>query len=223
MAAESRGLGFQVDSMQFYADLVSEILGECPPSSKNLHLKQTWIEWPKMIVTDARDVYDKLLTEKSGLPQQKALTLEIATIRELLVNSDAQIRWTADENMIMNGLTKDNKESRQHMARALHNGEWSVCTTRRHVTKSQCRSQSVHDDSTRRTRSRVKKCTTSEIQKFKRSELRNKSSMRQCHRLWKIAEFEEIIDIPVLQMEFVWFSGSNRSPFLLWHGALHTD
>ena len=33
---------------------------------------------------------------------------EIQTIRELLVNSDAQIRWTADENMIMNGLTKDN-------------------------------------------------------------------------------------------------------------------
>ena len=33
---------------------------------------------------------------------------EIATIRELLVNSDAQIRWTADENIIMNGLTKDN-------------------------------------------------------------------------------------------------------------------
>ena len=60
-------------------------------------------------MTGARDVYDKVSTEKKGgLPQQKALTLEIATIREWLVNSGALIRWTADENMIMNGLTKDN-------------------------------------------------------------------------------------------------------------------
>ena len=73
-----------------------------------------------MIVTDARDVYDKLSTEKGGLPQQKALTLDIATIRGAL------IRWTADENMIMNGLTKDHKESRQHLARVLQNGEWSA-------------------------------------------------------------------------------------------------
>ena len=125
MAAETRGLGLQLDSMQFYADL-NEILGESALSSKNLHLKQNAIEWPKMIVTNAWDLYDKLSTEKGGLPQQKALTLEIATIRERLVNSGALIRWTADENMIMNGLTKDHKESRQHLARVLQSGKWSV-------------------------------------------------------------------------------------------------
>ena len=54
------------------------------------------------------------------------MTLEIATIREWLVNSGALTRWTADENMIMNGLTKDHKESRQHLARVLQNGAWSV-------------------------------------------------------------------------------------------------
>ena len=64
MPAETRGLGLQVDSIQFYGDLLSEILGECPPSSKNLHLKQNSIEWPKMIVTDVQDVHDKLSTEK---------------------------------------------------------------------------------------------------------------------------------------------------------------
>ena len=122
MAAETRGLGLQVDSMQFYADLI-QILRESALSSKNLHLKQNAIEWPKMIVTDARDVYDKLSTEKGGLPQQKALTVEIVTIRERLVNSGALIRWTADENMIINGLTKDHKESRQHLARVLQVGE----------------------------------------------------------------------------------------------------
>ena len=77
-------------------------------------------------MTDARDVCDKVSTEKGGLPQQKALTLEIATIREWLVNSEELIRWTADENMIMNGLTKDHKESRQHLARVLQIGDWSV-------------------------------------------------------------------------------------------------
>ena len=79
-----------------------------------------------MIVTDARDVSDKVSTEKGGLPQEKAVTLEIATIREWLVNSGALIRWNADDNMIMSGLTKDHKESRQHLARVLQNGEWSL-------------------------------------------------------------------------------------------------
>ena len=124
MAAETRDLGLQVDSMQFYADLL--ILGESAPSPKSLHLKQNAKEWPKTIVTDARDVHDKVSTEKGGLLRQKALTIEIATIREWLVNSGALIRWTADENMIMNGLTKDHKESRQYLARVLQKAEWSV-------------------------------------------------------------------------------------------------
>ena len=76
-------------------------------------------------MTDARDVYDKLSTEKTWTPGTEG-TLAIATVREWLVHSDAQIRWTADENMIMNGLTKDHKESREHLARVLQNGEWSL-------------------------------------------------------------------------------------------------
>ena len=77
-------------------------------------------------MTGARDVYDKVSTEKERLPQQKALTPEVVTIREWLVNSGSLIRWTADENMTMNALTKDHKESRQHLARVLQNGEWSA-------------------------------------------------------------------------------------------------
>ena len=79
-----------------------------------------------MIVTDARDVYDKLSTEKGGLPQQKALTLEIATIREWLVNSGALIRWTAGRKHDYERSDEDHKESRQHLARVLQNGEWSI-------------------------------------------------------------------------------------------------
>ena len=75
-------------------------------------MRQSAITWLKTIVTDALDVYDKVLTEKGGLPQQKALTLEIGLIEEWLVTPGAEIRWTANEKMIMNGLTKDHRESR---------------------------------------------------------------------------------------------------------------
>ena len=51
------------------------------------------MEWSKTVVTGARDVYHRVSTEKGGPPQQKALTLEIATVREWLVNSGALIRW----------------------------------------------------------------------------------------------------------------------------------
>ena len=70
MVAETRGLGLLVDSMQFYGNLLSEIFERSAPSSKTLHLKQNAIEWPKMIVTDAQDVYDKLSTEKCGLVRE---------------------------------------------------------------------------------------------------------------------------------------------------------
>ena len=187
MASETRSLGLQVDSMQFYADLLSEILGESAPHYKNLHLKQNAIEWPKMIVTDAPDVYDKLSTEKGGLPQQKALTVEIATIREWLVNSGALIRWTADENMIMNGLTKDHKESRQHLARVFQNGEWSVqrdATLVREKSTSQSKrtrmtsSEELHDEF-----SIVENCAIS--WRMQRCESFNRTPMCQCHRFWK--------------------------------------
>ena len=108
MAAETEVLGLQVDSMQFYGDLLNEFLGESASSSKKLQLKQNAIEWSKTIVTDAPDVCDQVSTEKGRT--QTALALEIATMREWLLNSGALIRWTADENIIMNGLTKDHKE-----------------------------------------------------------------------------------------------------------------
>ena len=96
MVAQTGGLGLQVDSMHFYGDLLNEILRESAPSSKKLHLKQNATVWSKTIVTDARDVHDKVSTEKGGLPRQKALTLEIATIREWLVNSGILIRCTTE-------------------------------------------------------------------------------------------------------------------------------
>ena len=137
-------------------------LGESTQSSKKLHLKQNAIELSKTIVTDARDLHDKVSTEKEGLPQQKAPTLEIATIREWLVNSRALIRWTADENMTMNGLTKDHKESRHHLARVLQNEEWSE--TLRWFVRNRRLNRNVHAgrNLSRPQRVQVRKsCTTS--------------------------------------------------------------
>ena len=47
--------------------------------------------------------------------------------------------------------------------------------------------------------------------------------MRLCQIMEEIVEFEEIVDITVLQIEFVLFSGYDISFLLLRHGALHTD
>ena len=85
-----------------------------------------------MIVTDARDVYENLSTVKGGLPQQKALTLEIVTIREWLVNSGALIRWTADEKDYYE--RSDERSQRVKAALGSSTPERRMkCTTRRHV------------------------------------------------------------------------------------------
>ena len=78
------------------------------------------MEWSQTIGTDARDVFDKVSTENGGLPQHKALTLEVVGQHRTFDS------WSADENMIM--MTKDHKESRKQLTRVLQNGEWSVQT-----------------------------------------------------------------------------------------------
>ena len=107
MAAETRVLGLQVDSMQFYGDLLNEILGENAPSSKKQHLKPNAIEWSKTIVTDARDVHDKVSTEKGGLPQQKALTLRIVGQLRSLDTLDSRRKYDHEWS----------DEGSQHLAR----------------------------------------------------------------------------------------------------------
>ena len=174
MAAETRGLGLQMDSTQFYGDLLNEILRESAPSFKELHLKQNAIEWSKTIVTDARRVYyAKVLTEKEGLPQQKALTLEIAAIREWLVNSGALIRWIAVENMIINGLSKDHKESRQQLPRVLQNREWSV---QRNAALFRTK-QTTRSQLTRRTEQTLSKLQRLQVRKSCTTGLASQSQM----------------------------------------------
>ena len=94
MAAETRGLDLQMDSLQFYGKLLTEIPRE------------------EACVLEARRY--KLAPPNDGqrctacLRQTFDRVRKLQTFENCLVNSDAQIRWIADENMIMNGLTKDN-------------------------------------------------------------------------------------------------------------------
>ena len=214
MAAETRGLGLQVDSMHFYGDLLNEVLGASAPFSKRVHLKQSALDWPKMIVTDARDVYDKLSTEKGGLQQQKALTLEIATIREWLVNSDAQIRWTADDNMIMNGgvkkaLGSSTAKRRMECTTRRHSGSRKVSVSAKGYTKDEADSNA---SLFRRVARRVLHCGKSnhivENESDRVVEQNIDAPMSQI--LEEIVEVEAIVDITVLQIELVFF----------WHGQL---
>ena len=100
--------------------------GQASAFQEHISLRASSTGWPKTVVTDARDVYDRLAKETGGLPEQKALTMEIAIVREWLSSTGATIRWTANENMIGDGLTKDQEKSRAHLARILTGMRWSI-------------------------------------------------------------------------------------------------
>ena len=87
--------------------------------------------------TDAWDVYGNVSTEKGGLPQQKALTLEIATIPEWLVNSEALIRRTADEK-------HDHEWSDEGSQKSQDNTWLEFKETPRWFVKNRRLNQSVH-------------------------------------------------------------------------------
>ena len=157
MAAETRGLAMLADSMIFFSDALRHILGDkMLKHTPQVTLKTPGIRWPATVVTDARDVYDRLAKETGGLPEQKALTMEIAIVREWLLESGATIRWTADENMIGDGLTKDKQASRQHLCRIIAGNEWSIEQVQEFV-------RDIAKDGALTTRRRIRGATTSEI------------------------------------------------------------
>ena len=63
--------------MQFYSTLLKEILGKAAPSRRRCTRRNPKSKGLRGTVTDTEDVFDKLATQKSGLPQQQVLTFEI--------------------------------------------------------------------------------------------------------------------------------------------------
>ena len=195
---ETRGL--QVDSMQFNGDLLSAILGGSAPEAKRDRLAQ-----------DDRDgcpgCLRQTLDRERWTPQQKALTLEIANIREWQVNSDAQIRWTADENMIMNGLTKDQQESRRHLARVLSNGEWSVQRDATLVREESASQSNVNEGRKRLQRVPVTSPISWRLNFFVETEsellVEQIVDVPLPQIMEEIVEVVQIVDVPVPQIELV--------------------
>ena len=91
--------------------------------------------------------------------------------------------------MIMNGLTRDHKESRQHLARVLQNGEWSVQRDATLMRENQKRTRMTKTEKTWR------------MQKMRVIEQNMDVPMPQI--LEEIVEVETIVDIPVQQSEFI--------------------
>ena len=131
-ATETRGLGLQVDSMQFYADLLNGILGESAPYRKSLHLRQNAIEWPTTIVTDARDVYDKVSTEKRRAPATEGS--DTGKRQHSRMVGHFRLLDTLDRRGKQDHEQSDERSQGVKTASGSSNFKWRVdCTTRRHV------------------------------------------------------------------------------------------
>ena len=125
--APSLGFVARAWRLKRFSGALYEIMGkQVNMKAPQVTIKSSGIRWPETVVTDARDVYDRLAKETGGILEQKALTMEIAIVREWLLASGAILRWTADENMIGDGLTKDVERSRHHLARILKGNVWSI-------------------------------------------------------------------------------------------------
>ena len=135
MSAETRGLVITADWLEFLHGVFNELAR--PGRSLSDIVKPSWgitevvtkqriSQLACTLVTDAKDLYDTLSKETSSMPEQRALIFELAGLREWLVKYSAGIKWTADENMIVDTITKDKQQSRNHLARVLSHGRWSI-------------------------------------------------------------------------------------------------
>ena len=79
---------------------------------------------PLQMVTDAKDNYDKCNSGTPTYGSQKSLSFTIAWIRSMLRKDPTEMKWTATDNMFVNGGTKLMKLD--DMAGILQSNEWCV-------------------------------------------------------------------------------------------------
>ena len=82
--------------------------------------------WPGLLVTDARDVYDHLRKEGAQPPEQRSIAMELTDLRQDLLNGRLSIAWTSTANMLADSLTKHLPGGPAHMRKVLQRGEWST-------------------------------------------------------------------------------------------------
>ena len=110
-----------LDAGHFCRGAFAEMLGypmEKPFAEQSMDLI------PLQMVTDAKDNYDKCNSDTPTYGSQKSLAFTIAWIRSMLRRDSTMMKWTATDNMFVDGGTKLMKLD--HMARILQSNEWCV-------------------------------------------------------------------------------------------------
>ena len=62
---------------------------------------------PLGVVSDAKDVYDKSVSDTSTYGSQKSLAFSVAWIREVLRKDRTKLHWTSTENMLIDCGAKE--------------------------------------------------------------------------------------------------------------------
>lgn len=81
-------------------------------------------EVPLGLVSDAKDVFDKSVSDTPTYGSQKSLAFSVAWIREVLRKDRTRIHWTSTENMLIDCGAKEMNP--QHLKAVLSKGSWSI-------------------------------------------------------------------------------------------------
>ena len=79
---------------------------------------------PLVVVTDAKDVYDKNTSDTPSYGSQKSLAFTVAWLRNLLRREGTKLKWTSTENTWVDGGTKD--MNLDHMHKIIQSCRWSL-------------------------------------------------------------------------------------------------
>ena len=119
-AAELQGAEEALDNGVFCRGLLAELLGY---EVLTKHEEYSG-DIPLNIVTDAKDVYDKGMSDTATYGSQKSLAFTIAWMREMFRKPRTTLSWTSTENMPCDCGTKAMDTS--HLVKILNTGCWSV-------------------------------------------------------------------------------------------------
>ena len=124
-SAETLGFEEGIDSGQLLRAMVAELRGY-PVVGKELLNSMGHV--PMLGVVDAKDCHDKLTSDAGSWGTQKSLAYTVAALRQVFRRPNVGVRWTATQNMFVDGGTKD--MDTDHFRKILSGGFWSVeyCT-----------------------------------------------------------------------------------------------
>ena len=130
-AAELLGIEEALDAGQYCRGVLGEAFGH-PLDRKPFDLSTDSV--PLLVVTDAKDAFDKSCSETPSYGSQKSLAFTISWIRSMLARCNTSMRWTATENMIVDCGTKELDP--QHLHKILRDCKWCVQFSSQYVKQT---------------------------------------------------------------------------------------